>query len=211
VLEDVRRGDGSAQPKFAQIPARVRGRILNNLMAPALRTESSGPIAVADDFTEHIAEGVADVLIKPRLRGWIHLYCAAAAAIAGAALVAVSWAAVSKRAGHSTLAYTAAILAMFAVSAIYHRVNWQSATTRKRMRQLDHSMPGRACHSGSNSDATRRNPSMLEPVHGPRRLERVPHHSTHTERDVQADLQWPPRSGYRRGAHHRCLSGCFSF
>lgn len=107
---------------------------------PDFRATSSRPIAVVDDCTEHLAEGAADVLAKPRLRGWIHLYCAAVAAVAGTALVVVSWVAASKRAGHSTLAYTAAIVAMFAVSAIYHRVNWESVTTRKRMRQLDHSM-----------------------------------------------------------------------
>ncbi len=46
----------------------------------------------------------------------------------------------SKRVGHSTLTYTLAIAAMFAVSAIYHRVSWESVTARKWMRRLDHSM-----------------------------------------------------------------------
>jgi hemolysin III len=86
------------------------------------------------------AVGAVEVLAKPRLRGWIHLYSAGIAVVAGTTLVIVSWMAASKRAGHSTLAYTAAIVAMFAVSALYHRVNWASATTRKRMRQLDHAM-----------------------------------------------------------------------
>jgi hemolysin III len=86
------------------------------------------------------AEQPIEVLAKPRLRGWIHLYSAGIAAVAGTTLVIVSWMAASKRAGHSTLAYTAAIVAMFAVSALYHRVNWASTTTRKRMRQLDHAM-----------------------------------------------------------------------
>jgi hemolysin III len=77
---------------------------------------------------------------KPRLRGWIHQYCAIAAVIAGTPLVAVSWAEASKRAGHSTLTYTLAIVAMFGVSAVYHRVNWESASVRNWMRRLDHSM-----------------------------------------------------------------------
>src|SRR6201989_188402 len=47
---------------------------------------------------------------------------------------------VSKRAGHATLAYALAIVAMFAVSAIYHRVHWESADARSWMRRLDHSM-----------------------------------------------------------------------
>jgi hemolysin III len=84
--------------------------------------------------------GAVELLTKPRLRGWIHLYSAGIAAVAGTTLVIVSWVAASKRAGHSTLAYTAAIVAMFAVSALYHRVNWESVTIRKRMRQLDHAM-----------------------------------------------------------------------
>jgi hemolysin III len=77
---------------------------------------------------------------KPRLRGWIHLYCAVSALVAGSALVAVSWAVESRLAGHATLAYTLAIVAMFAVSATYHRVQWASPVTRAWMRRLDHSM-----------------------------------------------------------------------
>jgi hemolysin III len=85
----------------------------------------------------HFAEGA---LTKPRLRGWIHLYCAIVALMAGTVLVTASWAMVSKRAGHSTLTYTLAIVGMFAVSATYHRVHWESADFRKWMRRLDHSM-----------------------------------------------------------------------
>jgi hemolysin III len=96
------------------------------------RPESLGPSAVVDD--------VATVLAPPRLRGWIHLYCAVAAFFAGSALVAVSWAGASTRAGLATLAYALAIVAMFAVSATYHRVRWQSETARRWMRRLDHSM-----------------------------------------------------------------------
>ncbi|OBA72044.1 hypothetical protein A5641_08905 [Mycobacterium sp. 1554424.7] len=87
-----------------------------------------------------LVENVAGVLAKPRLRGWIHQYCAIAAVIAGAPLVAVSWAEASKRAGHSTLTYALAIVAMFAVSAVYHRVHWVSPVYRTWMRRLDHSM-----------------------------------------------------------------------
>ncbi len=96
----------------------------------------------ASDFpgTGRFAESETSVLGKPRLRGWIHLYCAFAALIAGSALVAVSWAVASTQAGHATLAYTLAIVAMFAVSATYHRVNWRSTAARSWMRRLDHSM-----------------------------------------------------------------------
>ena len=63
-----------------------------------------GRIAIVD-ATGQLAEGAAGILTKPRLRGWIHQYCAIAAAIAGTPLVVVSWAEASKRAGHSTLTY----------------------------------------------------------------------------------------------------------
>ena len=78
---------------------------------------------------------------KPRLRGWIHVYCAAAALVAGSALVTVSWAVASRLAGHATLAYALAIVSMFGVSGTYHRVHWGSdVTSDARMRRLDHSM-----------------------------------------------------------------------
>ena len=77
---------------------------------------------------------------KPRLRGWIHVYAAVVAFIAGAALVSVSWSLESTRAGLATLIYTFTIVAMFAVSGTYHRVTWKSATARKWMKRADHSM-----------------------------------------------------------------------
>ncbi len=101
----------------------------------AAQATHSGPIKI-----ERLAGDAAGLVMKPRLRGLIHQYCAVAAVIAGAPLVALSWAEVSKRAGHSTLIYALAIVAMFAVSATYHRVHWESASVRNWMRRLDHSM-----------------------------------------------------------------------
>jgi hemolysin III len=99
------------------------------------RRESLQPTAVVDGVTAAV-----DTLAPPRLRGWIHLYCAVAAFFAGTALVVMSWAVASKQAGLATLAYALAIVAMFAVSATYHRVHWESVDARKWMRRLDHSM-----------------------------------------------------------------------
>src|SRR6201993_2636933 len=94
----------------------------------------------AEDFPEAVVDGVAEILHKPRARGWIHVYAAAVAIIAGATLVSVSWAAESTRAGLATLIYTATIVAMFGVSGAYHRIHWKSETARKWMKRVDHSM-----------------------------------------------------------------------
>jgi hemolysin III len=93
----------------------------------------AGPTTVAQKVP-------GNVLARPRFRGWIHVHAAEVALVAGAALVAVSWPLVSARAGLATLAYTAAIVAMFAVSATYHRVQWKSTAARTWMKRLDHSM-----------------------------------------------------------------------
>ncbi|MDD4868163.1 MAG: hemolysin III family protein, partial [Mycobacterium sp.] len=97
------------------------------------------PIALCNTV-ERFVEDTAQVLTKPRMRGWIHFYSAWLAIITGATLVSLSWALASPRAGHSTLVYAAATVAMFAVSATYHRVNWTSPVARMRMKRLDHSM-----------------------------------------------------------------------
>lgn len=56
------------------------------------------PIAPGNTV-ERLAEGAANVLGKPRMRGWIHFYSAWLAIIAGATLVSVSWAASSPAPG----------------------------------------------------------------------------------------------------------------
>jgi hemolysin III len=96
--------------------------------------------AAAEDLPGAVADGVAHFLGKPRARGWIHVYSAAVAIVAGAALVSVSWAAQSTRAGLATLIYTTTIVAMFAVSGAYHRIHWKSEPARKWMKRADHSM-----------------------------------------------------------------------
>ena len=96
--------------------------------------------AAAEDFPQAVVGHVAQAIGKPRLRGWIHVYAAVVAFIAGSALIAVSWAGESTRAGLATFVYTVTIVAMFAVSGAYHRVDWKSETARKWMKRLDHSM-----------------------------------------------------------------------
>src|SRR5689334_19921900 len=98
------------------------------------------PRVFAEDLPEAVADGVAQFLGKPRARGWIHVYSAVVAFIAGAALVSVSWSLAGTRAGLATLLYTFTIVAMFAVSGTYHRVQWTNPNARKWMKRADHSM-----------------------------------------------------------------------
>src|SRR5690625_1968149 len=77
---------------------------------------------------------------RPRARGWIHLVSAIVAVAAGATLIAVTWPLAGLEAGLSTFIYTVSVVGMFAVSATYHRITWQSVTARIRMKRLDHAM-----------------------------------------------------------------------
>lgn len=90
--------------------------------------------------TDGTVADAAPVLTKPCFRGWIHVYSAGVAAVAGAALVSVAWTAGSTRAGLATLVYAVTTVVMFSVSATYHRVHWTSARARTWMKRADHSM-----------------------------------------------------------------------
>ncbi len=72
--------------------------------------------------------------VKPSLRGVSHQDAAPVALLAGAVLVALA------PPGRATLAaavYSASLVVMFTVSALYHRPTW-SAPARQWMRRLDH-------------------------------------------------------------------------
>ncbi|MGH3541415.1 MAG: PAQR family membrane homeostasis protein TrhA, partial [Mycobacterium sp.] len=87
-----------------------------------------------------LAEGILRPHTKPRARGWIHLVSAVVALAAGASLISVSWPLAGLKAGLVTFVYIGAVVGMFTVSAIYHRVTWKSVAARTRMKRLDHSM-----------------------------------------------------------------------
>ena len=80
---------------------------------------------------------VDQLIAKPRLRGVSHQWAFFVSLLTGTALVATS------PGGRATLAaaiYAVSVAGLFGVSAVYHRVNWVSATARRWMRRLDHSM-----------------------------------------------------------------------
>src|SRR5262249_18877811 len=95
---------------------------------------------VDHDLPQVVVNTVADLLGRPRARGWIHLFAAGTATVAGAVLVSVAAVNASPLAGWATLVYAATIVAMFSVSATYHRVRWRSPNAHKWMKRVDHSM-----------------------------------------------------------------------
>ena len=74
---------------------------------------------------------------KPRLRGVWHQWACIVSVPLGLALV---FAASSTRDRLALGVYALSLVALFGVSATYHRVNWRSLNARRWMRRLDHSM-----------------------------------------------------------------------
>ncbi|SDG77387.1 hemolysin III [Lentzea fradiae] len=78
--------------------------------------------------------------LRPRLRGWLHLWSFIASVATGATLIALAASTVSARAALATTVYGLTVLGLFGVSAVYHRVTWKSTRVRTWMKRLDHSM-----------------------------------------------------------------------
>jgi hemolysin III len=74
---------------------------------------------------------------KPRLRGVSHQWAAIFAVPLAVALVL---AAGDSGARVAVAVYAVSLVALFAVSALYHRVSWRSLAARGWMQRLDHSM-----------------------------------------------------------------------
>lgn len=80
-----------------------------------------------------LTSGVATV-VKPLLRGWLHLVCFFLAIPAGVLVIALAG---SPRARVGAAIYAVGLIALFGVSGAYHRGPW-SPTWRRRMQRLDH-------------------------------------------------------------------------
>jgi hemolysin III len=78
-------------------------------------------------------------LLRPRMRGWLHLISFVVSVSAGTALIAMATT-ISGRAVVAMSIYTATILGLFGVSALYHRRTWQTEWGYTLMKRLDHSM-----------------------------------------------------------------------
>ena len=77
---------------------------------------------------------------RPRARGWIHFYSAIVAAVIGITLTTLAATLVGGRAAWACGIYSVTIVALFGVSATYHRHTWLSDRSRIWMKRLDHSM-----------------------------------------------------------------------
>ena len=79
-------------------------------------------------------------LVKPRMRGWLHLWSFAVSIVACSTLIAVSASLVGAGAALATSVYGVTILGLFGTSALYHRRTWHDPRHRAIMKRLDHSM-----------------------------------------------------------------------
>ncbi|BBZ43960.1 PAQR family membrane homeostasis protein TrhA [Mycobacterium parmense] len=114
---------------------------MTEVTEPVGDSRSPTPAAVVvEEFAERLVENVAKVFASPRARGWIHLYSAGVAVVAGVALVAAAWSTRSASAGLATLVYAVGAVTMFSVSAAYHRIRWRSDRARRWMMRADHSI-----------------------------------------------------------------------
>jgi hemolysin III len=75
--------------------------------------------------------------VKPRLRGVSHAWACLVCVPLGAVMLI---AAAGTRARLAVSVYTLSLIAMFGVSALYHRIDWRSVGVRRWMRRLDHAM-----------------------------------------------------------------------
>ncbi|MEJ2855430.1 MULTISPECIES: PAQR family membrane homeostasis protein TrhA [unclassified Saccharothrix] len=89
--------------------------------------------------TSTIPEPPAPAL-RPRLRGWLHFWSFVVSVATGATLITLAAATASGKAALATSVYSATVVGLFGVSALYHRVNWVSVKARTWMKRLDHSM-----------------------------------------------------------------------
>lgn len=73
-------------------------------------------------------------VVKPRLRGWLHLVCFEVALCVGTLLIA------TVRADHRVAAsiYAGSVVALFGTSALYHRGQW--GPDARLLERLDHAM-----------------------------------------------------------------------
>jgi hemolysin III len=83
---------------------------------------------------DSLAHQVAENMVKPRLRGWLHLAAAPVTLAAGIVLIALSPTATTRL---GSAVYVVSSVLLFSVSAIYHRGRWSPRVTTV-LRRVDH-------------------------------------------------------------------------
>ncbi|GAA1997177.1 hemolysin III family protein [Nakamurella flavida] len=78
--------------------------------------------------------------LRPRARGWIHLYSAVGAVAMGVALVVLAATTVSATAAVACAIYAVTLVGLFGISSTYHLHTWISPRARTWMKRADHSM-----------------------------------------------------------------------
>jgi hemolysin III len=94
--------------------------------------------ATAEKFADAKAAAAEQIAkVKPRLRGVSHEYAFFVSLVLGVGLILL---AKGTEARVAAGIYAASLSALFGVSAIYHRHDWQRPSARQWMRRLDHTM-----------------------------------------------------------------------
>jgi hemolysin III len=83
---------------------------------------------------DSLAHQVAESVVKPRLRGWLHLAAAPLVLAGGVVLIALSPTATTRL---GSVIYVLSAVTLFSVSATYHRGRWSPRVTGI-LRRLDH-------------------------------------------------------------------------
>lgn len=119
----------------------MTGRMPVTHDSPAPSSDADGRPTAPDSLVNQVRESAAQVasqvgtVVKPKLRGWLHLGMAPLALAAGIVLVVLS---PTTTARVTTSIFAASSVLLFTVSAIYHRGNW-SPRVAGVLRRLDHS------------------------------------------------------------------------
>ena len=91
-------------------------------------------VVMAAAVREEVVDLAGSTPVKPLLRGWMHLVCFFLAIPAAVLVIALAG---SGRGRVGAVVYAIALVALFGVSGLYHRVRWSDAR-RRLMQKLDH-------------------------------------------------------------------------
>src|SRR5262245_10021959 len=127
----------SPRERFNEARENAAERMADARDAAVERVSDARDVAVGKvaDAKAAAAEQIAKV--KPRLRGVSHEYAFFTSLVLGVGLIALAKGAEARLA---IAIYVVSLSALFGVSALYHRVDWQRPAARRWMRRLDHTM-----------------------------------------------------------------------